>query len=101
MGVLPPTVRGTGDPMGMAGFVSWLASVYGVSESTLRQCSASAVRSGVGTADTQPESRLSRLPFPGFAAEARPLPLRTQICLPSRLYTALVGYQPVGMKPST
>ncbi len=36
-----------------------------------------------------------------FAEGESPLPLSTKICLPSRLYTAPVGYQPVGMKPST
>ena len=37
----------------------------------------------------------------GSAAGVSPLPLSTKICLPSRLKIAPVGYQPVGMNPST
>src|SRR5262249_40012211 len=37
----------------------------------------------------------------GLAAEATPLPLATKIRLPSLLALTEVGYQPVGMKPST
>ena len=88
--------------MGMpTGFVNRLASVYGVSDRTLRENSNSVVRSGVGTMDTSPRSRFSMPPVSGLAAGVSPLPLSTKICLPSRLNTAPVGYQPVGMKPST
>ncbi len=40
-------------------------------------------------------------PLNGFAALDIPLPERIMICRPSRVNTAPVGYQPVGMKPST
>jgi hypothetical protein len=40
-------------------------------------------------------------PCRGFASPDGPLPLSTKICRPSRLNIAAVGYQPVGMKPST
>src|SRR3977135_3011798 len=46
-------------------------------------------------------SRASLPPPWGLAADANPFPLRTNNCLPSRLKIAAVGYQPVGMKPST
>src|SRR5689334_1422515 len=37
----------------------------------------------------------------GLGDEVSPLPLSTKIWRPSRLNIAPVGYQPVGMKPST
>src|SRR5207244_3035117 len=37
----------------------------------------------------------------GLADEVRPLPLSTKSCEPSRENMAAVGYQPVGMNPST
>ena len=51
--------------------------------------------------DTAPRSRLSMPPVSGLAATGvKPLPSRMRICLPSREYTAPVGYHPDGMKPS-
>src|SRR3954469_10866840 len=85
----------------MPGGVSRVASLYGVSDCTLRLYSSSVVRSGVGTIETNPISRDS-IPLPlVLTAEPRPLPLMMRICLPSRENTAPVGYHPVGMKPST
>src|SRR5205823_9160848 len=40
-------------------------------------------------------------PVSGFAALESPLPASIMIWRPSRVNTAPVGYQPVGMKPST
>src|SRR6185503_9686654 len=53
------------------------------------------------SADTAPRSRSSAPPSVGLAADTSPLPLNTNICLPSRLKMAPVGYQPVGTKPFT
>src|SRR6185295_8924178 len=59
------------------------------------------MRSGAGSADTAPRSRSSAPPSVGLADDSSPLPLKTNICLPSRLKMAPVGYQPVGTKPVT
>src|SRR5712692_7458547 len=99
MGVLPPTLGGIGEPIGAFAGVNRMASLYAVRAYTLRVCSASVVRSGVGTSARDPSSRFSQLPFVG--ADARPLPLRMKICRPSRLKRAPVGYRPAGMKPET
>ena len=51
--------------------------------------------------DTAPSSRVSIPPDSGFAADFKPLPLSTRMLRPSRVKSAPVGYQPVGMKPLT
>src|SRR5258708_10210615 len=101
MGDAPPTVRGIGDPTGTPIGVSRLLSEYGERLCTLRVYSRSVVRSGAGTIDTKPSSRLSMPPVNGFAEGVSPLPLRIRIWRPSRVNVAPVGYQAVGMKPST
>src|SRR6185503_6658306 len=53
------------------------------------------------SADTAPRRRCSLPPSVGFAADTSPLPLNTNICWPSRLKMAPVGYQPGGTKPLT
>src|SRR6266850_4840249 len=101
MGDAPPTVRGIGDPIGTDGGFNRISSLYGESDMTRRVWSASVTRSGAATIETTPTMRRSMPLLVRFDAGAMPLPLRIRICLPSLVNTAEVGYQPVGMNPST
>src|SRR6186713_3235011 len=51
--------------------------------------------------ETAPCSRTSLRSSGGLGDDTSPLPLRMNICLPSLLKMAPVGYQPVGTNPLT
>src|SRR5437867_199982 len=106
-----PTRRGIGEAAGAPAGDRRRSSEYGVTLYAIFVSVCSAARSGTGRTDSVPVSidpmycafppGNVRMKKRGFAPEVSPFPLRTNTREPSPLIIDAVGYQPVGMNPST